>query len=326
MEHIILFVEVTLLILVSAICSGLNIAIMSLDLADLRRKAKLGNHYAKRLVGLRHNHHLTLASILLLNVAVVSANSLLLEAHMNGILAGSLSTLLIVVFGEIMPQALFSRNPLLYCGRFSPFIRAIILITYPISKPLQLLLDKLFAHSESRVQSRQELGLVISEHLTNETSELDEDEVEIMRGALLLSEKRVRAIMTPIKKVYWLTPDTILDAKRIDEIKKFSYSRIPIFNRNRTRCFGVLLMKDLVDIDFDERAYRVDELPLHDSEPVGSMTALDTMFRKFITAPSHLIPIEKNDLIVGIVTIEDLIEEILGHEIRDESDHFNHRQ
>ena len=51
------------------------------------------------------------------------------------------------------------------------------------------------------------------------------------------------------------------------------------------------------------------------------MTALDTLFRKFIGAHSHLMPVERDDKIIGIVTIEDLIEEILGHEIEDESDH-----
>ena len=95
--------EVLLLVGTSAVCSGLNIAIMSLDIRDLKRKAKLGNIYAKRLLPMRQNPHLTLASILLVNVAAVSASSLVLENKMIGILAGLLSTLLIVVFGEIMP-------------------------------------------------------------------------------------------------------------------------------------------------------------------------------------------------------------------------------
>ena len=56
------------------------------------------------------------------------------------------------------------------------------------------------------------------------------------------------------------------------------------------------------------------------------MTALDTMFRKFIVARSHLTPVERDDKIVGIVTIEDLIEEILGHEIEDEADHVRIKQ
>jgi CBS domain containing-hemolysin-like protein len=58
---------------------------------------------------------------------------------------------------------------------------------------------------------------------------------------------------------------------------------------------------------------------------VGSMTALDTMFRRFINAGTHLIPIEKDDQIVGIVTIEDLLEEIVGREIEDETDRQKNR-
>lgn len=293
---------------------------MSLDPADLKRKAKLGNRAARRVLPLRRNAHLSLAAILLTNVAAVSATSLVLEPKMNGLLAGALSTLLIVVFGEIFPQALFSRRALAYSASLAPMLRIMILVTYPISKPLQLLLDKLFAHEPSALQSRQELGIMITEHLGSSQSELDDDEVEIIRGALQLSEKHVRDIMTPIDRTYWLTPDTILTDAKIDEIKANGRSRIPVFNRRLTQCFGVLLMKDLVDIDFDEKPYRVDDLMLYPAQLVGSMTALDTMFRKFIASGTHLIPIEREDAIVGIVTIEDLIEEIVGHEIEDETD------
>jgi metal transporter CNNM len=98
-------------------------------------------------------------------------------------------------------------------------------------------------------------------------------------------------------------------------------SRIPVLNHARTICYGVLLVKDLLDIDFDIEHPRVDELHLHPTQTVGSMTALDTMFRKFIGAHTHLMPVEKDDNIIGIVTIEDLIEEIVGREIEDETDH-----
>jgi CBS domain containing-hemolysin-like protein len=79
-------------------------------------------------------------------------------------------------------------------------------------------------------------------------------------------------------------------------------------------------MKNLVDVDFDDNQYLVRDLPLHKTTTAGSMTALDTMFRKFIAAGTHLMPVERDDQIIGIVTIEDLIEEILGHEIEDETD------
>ncbi len=304
----------------SAVFSGLNIALMSLDMADLRRKAKLGNHAAKRVLPLRTHVHLTLASILLSNIAAVSATSLVLDQRLEGWMAGLLGTLLIVVFGEIIPQAFFAKNPLTWCSFFAPLLQVMIIITYVISKPLQLLLDKLFPRQSTRLQSRGELGLLITEHLSNKSSELDEDEIEIMRGALQLSEKRVRDIMTDISQTYWLTPDTVLDDAKIDELKQKSFSRIPIFNPKLTKCYGLLLMKDLVDIDFEEHVYMAEDMTLHPTKLVGSMTALDTMFRKFINAGAHLIPVEREDEIIGIVTIEDLIEEIIGHEIEDESD------
>lgn len=320
-----LIVEVLVLVLFSAVCSGLNIALMSLDLPDLRRKAKLGNKQAKKVLPLRKNAHLSLAAILLTNVAAVSATSLVLEHRLNGVLAGLISTLLIVIFGEIFPQAIFARNALAWCARLAPLLRFMTAVTYVVAKPLQLLLDRLFPRARARLQTRQELGLLITEHLSNETSELDEDEVEIMRGALSLSEKRVRDIMTDIRHVYWLTPDTELNDKHLEDIKSKGFSRIPIFNRRLTKCYGILLVKDLIDIDFDEQAPRVDELTLHPVQLVGSMTALDTMFRRFIASGTHLIPVERDDEIVGAVTIEDLIEEIVGHEIEDETDRVLNR-
>ena len=315
-----LLFQVLLLVGVSAICSGLNIAFMSLDLSDLKRKAKLGNVYARRVLPLRQKSHLTLAAILLTNVGAVSATSLVLEHEFNGLVAGIAATLLIVIFGEIFPQALFARQALTFCGRLSPLLRLMILLTYPVAKPLQLLLDKLFGDERVSLQSRSELGIMISEHLgPTAKSELDEDEVEIIRGALQLSEKQVKDIMVPINMVYWLTPESIIDAVKIDELKLTGYSRIPIFDNNLTRCEGVLLLRELIDFD-DNNPVLVRDLPLFPAQTVGSRTALDTMFRKFISAQTHLVPIEKDGEIVGIATIEDLIEEILGHEIVDETD------
>ena len=293
---------------------------MSLNLKELQRKAKLGSGDARHVLPLRKNTHLSLAAILLTNVAAVSATSLVLESALYGLLAGVVTTLLTVVFGEILPQALFSQRAMWYCARLRFVMRFMIIITYVVAKPLQLLLDQLFKEQHAHLQSRRELGIMISEHLGHEESELDEDEVEIIRGALQLSEKRVSDIMLPIKEVFWLAPNTVLTAKKIDEIKSVGRSRIPVFNRDKTQCYGMLLMKDLVDIDFDEKPYRVDDMPLHPVRLVGSRTALDTMLRKFISTSTHLIPVEKNEKIVGIVTIEDLIEEIVGHEIEDETD------
>lgn len=315
-----------LLVTISAICSGLNLSLMSLDYSDLRRKAKSGNRLAKTVLPLRRNSHLSLAAILIGNVGVISITSLVLDERFGGIIAGSVSTLLIVIFGEIIPQAIFLKNALKITAFFTPFTKILIILTYPISKPLQLLLDKMFGRHRAHLHTREELGMIIGEHEDSKHSELDDDEVEIIKGALELSEKKVQQITTPIKSVYSMSPTTVIDSVKIDEIKQQNYSRIPIFNKAKTEAYGLLLMKSLVDIDFDKQSHRVAELPLIKLPVIGSQTALDTLFRKFIVAKTHLMAVEKDDKFIGIVTIEDLIEEIIGHEIEDESDKESDRE
>jgi metal transporter CNNM len=319
MEILPLFGLSAILILGSAICSGLNVALLSLDLQDVRRKAKLGNRDAKRALKIRKKVHFYLAGILLTNVMFASGASVVLGDALSGLYAVIVSTILLVTFAEITPQAIAVSRALRAISLFSPAIIFVSYAGYPMTKPLELLLNKLVGKTAQALHSRHELGLLISEHL-HKNSELDEDEVEIVQGALQLSEKRVKEIMTPVSKVYFLYEDDIIDADKIDELKAQGRSRIPVFNRKKTSCNSFIMLKDLVDIDFDTTPRRVVELQRHKAVSVGSMTALDTMFRKFIAAKRHMLIVEKDDKIAGIVTIEDLIEEIIGHEIEDESD------
>jgi len=325
MQYIYIILQVAILVAAAAIFSGLNISLMSLSVDDLKRKAKLGNTKAKRVLPIRKNAHLSLAAILFANVAVVSMSSLLLEHYFNGWIAGIATTLLMVVFGEVLPQAIFVKRALDFSAFFAPLIQFVSIITYPVSKPLASLLDKILGPEGRHLHTRAELGMLISEHKIGDESELDEDEVEIIQSALQLSEKTIKDIMQPIKDVYWLRQDAILDAKTVDAIKSHGYSRIPVFDRSLSQCFGVILMKDMVDVDFDENPIPVMNFRLHKTRAIGSRTALDTMFHKLSVVRSHLVPVEQNDKIIGIVTVEDLIEAIIGHEIEDETDRALHR-
>lgn len=319
MHNLAIYASAACLILGSAICSGLNVALLSLDLQDLRRKAKIGNRDAKRALPIRRNVHFYLAGILLANVAFASATSVVLTDGLNGFAAIIVSTLLLVVFAEITPQAIAVSRSLRAISLFSKPIRFVAYAAYPITKTLEILLNKLVGKTAHVLHTRRELGLIISEHV-GPGSELDEDEVEIVRHALQLSEKKVREIMTPVEHVYHLHNDSVIDARLVDELKDQNWSRIPIFNRDGTVCHSFIMLKDLVDIDFDERPWPVAELPKHKAVTIGSMTALDTLFRKFIASKRHMLIVERDDKIAGIVTIEDLLEEIIGHEIEDESD------
>ena len=308
------------MLLVAAVCSGLNVALMSLGLADLRRLSAIGDNKAKKVLPLRQNSHLSLAGILFTNVAANSAVAIYLNQYLIGLLAGLISTILLVIFGEILPQAMFTRNALKICASLAWLIKLMIIITYPLSKPTQLLLDRLFHNQAVQLHSRRELGFIFTEHVDNAGSELDDDEVEIIQNTLQLSEKRVSQIMTPLRHVFWLSNATTITPQVLETIIDRNYSRIPIFNETLTECRGILLMKDLLQVDSARLPILIEELPLYSTKLLGSRTVLDTLFRKFIAAKSHLMPVEKDDAIVGVVSIEDLLEEIIGHEIEDESD------
>jgi CBS domain containing-hemolysin-like protein len=201
-----------------------------------------------------------------------------------------------------------------------------IIITYPLSKPTQILLDKLFKKSSTvQLHSRRELGFIFNQHSLHESSELDEDEVEIIQNTLLLSEKRVSTIMTPINKTFWLNIDSNLTNELLIKMSQKNFSRIPVFNDELTHCYGILLMKELVQIDKSTLPIKISSCNLYQTKTIGSRTVLDTLFRKFISAKTHMMPVEKDDEIIGVVTIEDLIEEIIGHEIEDEADRKQHR-
>lgn len=293
---------------------------MSLSVADLRRLGAIGDNKAKKVLPLRQNSHLSLAGILFTNVAANSAVAIYLNQYLIGLVAGFISTILLVIFGEILPQAMFTRNALAICSSLSWLIRLMILITYPLSKPTQLLLDKLFHRQAARLHSRRELGFIFTEHVANSGSELDGDEVEIIQNTLQLSEKRVAQIMTPIRQVFWLPDTAMITQNMLAIIIERNYSRIPVFNKSLTQCLGILLMKDLLAIEPSSLPTPVRKLPLYSTKLLGSRTVLDTLFRKFIAAKTHMMPVEKDDEIIGVVTIEDLLEEIIGHEIEDESD------
>ncbi len=100
---------VILLVVLSRIFSGLTLGFFSLNKDDLERKAELGDERAKKIYKLRKNGNLLLCTLLIGNVAVNSTLSIFLGSIVSGFTAGIMATALIVVFGEIVPQASFSR-------------------------------------------------------------------------------------------------------------------------------------------------------------------------------------------------------------------------
>ena len=185
----------TLCIFMSAACSGLTLGLLSLDLTELDLLIQTGTAEEKRcatlIKPLRLKANLLLCSLVFGNVAVTSLSSLLLAALSDGLIGFLTSTFLVVVFGEILPQALCSGKHQLIIGAYSvPFVNFFLLLLYPVCKPLSMVLDYALGREEGASYNRDKLRELAKMQVVN--SGLRQKEGDIISGALHLTTKKVR--------------------------------------------------------------------------------------------------------------------------------------
>jgi metal transporter CNNM len=313
-----LYVIVLGLLALSGIFSGLNLGLMSLGPHELKRKAALGDSRAKRVYGVRRRGNLLLVTLLLGNVATISALSLVLDAVMSGILAGLLTTALITIFGEIIPQAVFSRYALQVGASTAWFVRAVMLLLYPVAAPLAWLLDRTLGDELPTLYSRRELVDLLEQHRGNT---LAQDEGRIARGALTFGEKRITEVMTPRFMVTGIEQDRKLNDSTIDDLRRSGYSRFPVYDDSLDHVTGVLYMQQLIDPA--SHGKKVSEVCNKTVYFVNEDATLDHALNAFIKTKNHLfMVVNEFSEFVGIIAIEDVIEEILGVEIVDEFDKY----
>ena len=309
---------IILLVALSGLFSGLTLGLLGLDKTDLERKIKLGNRKAKKVYSVRKKGNLLLCTLLLGNVAVNSTLAVFLGSFATGIFAVIISTSLIVVFGEIIPQATISRYALEVGAKTVWVVKIFIVILYPVCWPIAKTLDKILGEEMTTIWSRHEIEEIIKLHEDSSNSSIDADEEKIILGALAFSKKNVEEIITPRIVVFSLEIDTILTKKILKEIKDSGFTRIPVYKKKIDKLIGILYSKDLIGIQKETRVkniYRKNLLKTTNNKK------LDSILNQFIKERIHLaVVFNKYKEFVGIVTLEDIIEEILRKEIVDEYD------
>jgi metal transporter CNNM len=317
MEYLISLV----LVLLSALFSGLTLGLLSLDTHSLARRAKHGDLNAQIIYPVRKNGNLLLATLLLGNVAVNTTLSIFLGSIASGLVAGITATALIVVFGEIIPQAVISRHALWFGARTIWFTRIAIFLAYPIAWPIATVLNKMLGSELPTTYSKMELMDIISEHEDSEHSTIDEDEERIVHGALQFSHRRVREVMTPAEEVEMYDENQKLSQDFFEEVTEKGYSRVPIYSGNKNNIKGILYVKDLLVEDDDIAINQTEEAFDTKYLVVRSSSMLDVVLGKMLKAKQHLAIVNnKNDQFVGVISLEDIIEEIIQQEIDDEDD------
>lgn len=310
---------IVLLLMGAGLFSGLNLGLMSLEPHELKRKAKLGDKRAAKVYPIRKQGNLLLVTLLLSNMAFNSTLAIFLGTVTFGILAGVLSTALLTVFGEILPQAVISRFALSFGARTAWFVKIMMTILSPICKPIAWALDKTLGEELPTTYSRKELIQILEEHGDSKKSDIKRDEERIASGALSFGTRTVKDVMTPRSVVASLKANQVLDKPTVDTLVKRGYSRFPVTNEAGNEIVGMLFAYKLIGRELGQKVDEVcDRATLH---YLNEDESLDKALNAFIKARQHLfIVINRFKEYLGIIAIEDVLEEIIGQEIVDEFD------
>lgn len=160
----------------SAIFSGLNIAFFSLSRLQLEVESKRGNANAETILSLREDSNFLLATVLWGNVSINVLLTLLSDSVLLGLNAFLFSTFAITFFGEIFPQAYFSRNALRVASALTPVIRLYQLLLFPVARPTAKLLDAWLGKEGITYFRERELKALIHAHVEAEEAEVEQVE------------------------------------------------------------------------------------------------------------------------------------------------------
>jgi len=235
---------ITFLILCSGLFSGLTLGLLGLDMTGLEvvigGSDPIAARNARVIAPVRKKGNQLLCTLLLGNVAVNTVLSILMADIAGGLTGGLVSTAVIVVFGEIIPQASCSRYALQIGAASIPLVNTIMFLFFPLSYPMAMLLDKVLGDEIGNIHSKSEMKRLLELHVEN--GAFDDETGKTMAGALTFKDLEVRTVMTPLEDVYMISIEEVLSFETVAEIFKSGFSRIPVYEIDEENICGLLLV------------------------------------------------------------------------------------
>ncbi|CAM6020535.1 unnamed protein product [Sphagnum balticum] len=242
------------LVLFAGMMSGLTLGLMSLGLVDLEVLLKSGQpadrKHAAKILPVVKNQHLLLCTLLIGNALAMEALPIFLNSLLNTWGAILISVTLILMFGEIAPQAICTRFGLAVGSAMAPVVRVLLVIFFPVAYPISKLLDLILGKGHDPLFRRAELKTLVDMHgnAAGKGGELTYDETTIIAGALELTSKTASQAMTPIEDVFALDVNAKLDFATMQMIMAKGHSRIPVYAGSVTNIVGLVLVKNLLTL------------------------------------------------------------------------------
>lgn len=320
----VLVVLLLFLLLFSFIIAGAEVAFFSLTYKDINHlKTKQIPVYDK-IVDLLKEPKALLGSLLignsLVNISIIIISNLLIDQMFSfsfewvELLTKVVSvTFLLVLFGEIMPKVMATQNNIRFAKDVAPFIEIVFYLFKNISGWMSRFSDVI----EKKLAGKKN-GSLSQEEMNDAIDLSDSKEKNILKGIVKFGDTTVKQIMKARLDVHGIDYDTSLE-EVIKKVEDLHYSRVPVYNETLDQVSGVLYTKDLLPYldgqqDFDWHRLLRPPYFVHEQK------LIEDLLKEFQLKRIHFaIVVDEFGGTSGIVTMEDVLEEIIG-EIKDEFD------
>lgn len=311
---------------ISFVCSILEAVLLSMNMSYIAVLEKENPKAGALLRKQKTNIHQSIAAILILNTmahtfgaAAVGAQASILFGNDTVVIISIIMTFAILFLSEIIPKTIGAVYWKQLAAISAYGIRILVWITYPIILTTLFITNKISGGKEScNTLSKEEL--LESMYLSEDDGIIDEKESDVIENMLMLSNIKVKDILTPRSVVFAL--DERMTVAQVIERERdiFKFSRIPVFNNNLDNVTGIVFTKKIFEQAFKDDSVTIETIKndiFHINENISVSRALDL----FITKKEHMcLVLDGYDQTEGILTLEDCVETILGVEIVDESD------
>lgn len=318
-----------ILIMLSAFFSWSELALMSLPVHKLESLFKENKFWSKSLKKVKRNNDRLLITILIWNnlvntftaafattIAINLAKSSWLwinEATMIWI-STWLVTLLLLLFGEIIPKSIATKNAVPIALFVAPIYKIIMIILYPIISFLEIIIKFFSRWKFINTITWAEIESFVD--MWKESWALEHDEHEKIKNILEFGNTDVEEIMIPRVRIEWLSNETTVK-EAFEYYKNHTHSRLPIFTESIDKITHFLTIRDILDQNKDKK---LKDLDLSEVLKVPLNQPIDSVLKTFQNSRKHLaIVMDEYGWVAWLITLEDIIEEIFW-EIRDETD------
>lgn len=326
-----LWVEIAALVALiglSGFFSGLEVALVGVRKSKVVQLFNEGKKGSKALHKLKMNPSWMMSSVNLGNNLVnvgasAFATSLAIRLFGNdglGIAVGVM-TFLILVFGEITPKTYCNANSTKIALRYAPVLLVFSYVFYPVVKFFEIITKGVVKMTGSSSTpppiTEEEIKGVIDQGL--EEKALEKDEMELVHGALKFDDTVIRSVMTPRTKMFTLNAKMLL-FEALPQINQKGHSRIPIYGNTSDDIVGFIHVRDVLkELEKDNKMTSLERIA---REPVfaSQEKMVSGLLKEMKGRKTHMaIVVDEHGGVEGLVTLEDLLEEIVG-EIEDETD------